>query len=109
MTPEQVKGVIGLYDDLVRKWVDQHAQDFPLVPRGPLGPVSDLWRYPDDREAPPDHYDTCLHLLWMLGEMRKQLSDPSKIQKTMRWLGFVQGTLWTKGLATIKEMKGHNT
>lgn len=29
-------------------------------------------------------------------------------EKGFRWLGFIQGVLWTEGLYTIKEMKDHN-
>lgn len=29
-------------------------------------------------------------------------------EKGFRWLGFIQGVLWTEGIYTIKEMKDHN-
>jgi hypothetical protein len=29
-------------------------------------------------------------------------------EKAMRWLGFVQGALWAKGLATIDDLKSMN-
>ncbi len=28
--------------------------------------------------------------------------------KVMRWLGFIQGTLWREGVFSIAEMKEHN-
>ena len=29
-------------------------------------------------------------------------------EKGFRWLGFIQGVLWTQGVYTIEEMKNHN-
>ena len=30
------------------------------------------------------------------------------IEKTMRWLGFIQGCLWSTGLCSIDDMKDNN-
>ena len=62
------------------------------------------------------------HALWMLHEMRTMLhnahavwSDPEwdlgdtvDGDKINRWLGFVQGVLWTTGVYTIDDMRDHN-
>jgi len=29
-------------------------------------------------------------------------------EKGFRWLGFIQGVLWTEGIYTVKQMKDHN-
>lgn len=50
----------------------------------------------DDRHV---HY-----VLTMLTRM-KCFDD---VEKAFRWLGFVQGVLWTKGIYTIDEMRDHN-
>ena len=31
------------------------------------------------------------------------------IEKSMRWLGFIQGVLYTRSIYTIDELKEHNT
>jgi len=33
---------------------------------------------------------------------------PEKVEKAMRWVGFIQGWFWSKELFTIDEMKDHN-
>jgi len=44
------------------------------------------------------------HLIFMCQEA----ATFSNREKAMRWLGFIQGALWTKGLATIDELKDMN-
>jgi hypothetical protein len=60
------------------------------------------------------------HVLWMLDEMRKMLEPfaevtPEKFyaaqtaqEKVARWLGFVQGVLWSFGVCSIDEMRDLN-
>jgi hypothetical protein len=57
------------------------------------------------------------HLITMFPEMivfaekSLYLAEPEKSkywQKVNRWLGFVQGVLWTNGIFTIEEMCDHN-
>ena len=36
------------------------------------------------------------------------IEEQNKIEKGMRWLGFIQGVFWTKGYSTIDELKGHS-
>lgn len=47
------------------------------------------------------------HALWMIGEARVFVAD-SRIEKAFRWLGFVQGVLWSFGFVTIEEAKNAN-
>lgn len=47
------------------------------------------------------------HLNFMLGRMEKFL-DENRTEKFFRWLGFVQGTCWTLGFQTLKELKDLN-
>jgi hypothetical protein len=47
------------------------------------------------------------HCYWMLYQMEDMLEE-DKMGKVMRWLGFVQGFLWTSGYFTIEELKEHN-
>jgi len=34
--------------------------------------------------------------------------DDGRIEKAMRWLGFLQGTFWNLGLFTLDELKHHS-
>lgn len=45
------------------------------------------------------------HCLWMITNL-KDHKDSETGQN--RWFGFIQGILWTVGVYTIDEMRGHN-
>jgi hypothetical protein len=47
------------------------------------------------------------HALWMVSEMRI-LIEQGRLDKVNRWLGFMQGTLWSTGLYSIDNMREHN-
>jgi hypothetical protein len=47
------------------------------------------------------------HLVWMCEEVPKFL-DEGRIEKAMRWLGFIQGVIVAKKLITIEEAKRLN-
>lgn len=51
--------------------------------------------------------DNLSHARWMCGEVKK-LAEAGDIPKANRWFGFVQGILWTMGIFTVGEMRGHN-
>ena len=51
--------------------------------------------------------DRSAHILWMCSEARKHL-EADKVEKAMRWLGFIQGVLWADSFYTIEEMKDDN-
>jgi hypothetical protein len=44
------------------------------------------------------------HLSWMCVEARKFV-DAGRIEKAMRWLGFIQGCLWLLAYSTLNELK----
>ncbi len=46
-------------------------------------------------------------MLWMCDEAVTFIAD-GKIDKAMRWLGFIQGALWVMGVSTIEESKRAN-
>ena len=50
--------------------------------------------------------DLC-HIRWMLNEIPKMINDPCKLEKSNRWIGFIQGVMWMKGYYSIEDMKGH--
>jgi hypothetical protein len=91
MTPERVLDVVNTYE----KRFAQHGVT-PLCIRETV--VS-----PD----PTPYNREVRHLAWMLGEIRTQVAA-GEIEKAMRWLGFLQGALWTYGWYTLDEMRDHN-
>jgi len=65
----------------------------------------------DNKEAFPDIYpskkQSINHLLTMISKIREFVEQGRK-EKAFRWLGFMQGVLWTNGNFTLKELKDHN-
>lgn len=47
------------------------------------------------------------HLRTMFPKMVQFVSE-DKIEKAMRWLGFVQGVLWVCGVYTLEQLKADN-
>lgn len=99
MEVEQVREVISLYRDT-------------------LGFAGDK-----SEEAGHDIYPTggeqVRHLLHMCDRMdevlntAKPMDDEAKdftetLEKIMRWLGFMQGVLWSQGIYKLAEMRMHN-
>ena len=54
-----------------------------------------------------DTWNSYSHIRWMLSQIPTFVNE-GKLEKSFRWLGFVQGFLWTNGDFTISEMKNHN-
>ena len=46
-------------------------------------------------------------MLWMIIETRDFVAE-SRIEKAFRWLGFIQGVLWSFGFVTIDNAKDTN-
>lgn len=47
------------------------------------------------------------HLTWMCMQV-SDFVDGERIEKAMRWLGFLQGAMWALGVRTIEESKRDN-
>lgn len=47
------------------------------------------------------------HLVWMFEETKKIAADGDK-DKAQRWLGFIQGVAWAKGMTTLAILKDAN-
>lgn len=46
------------------------------------------------------------HIVWMIDEILKiEIPDTKQLFKINRWLGFIQGYLYTSHLRTIEELK----
>lgn len=55
----------------------------------------------------PDYGPTWSHLRWMIEECETFIQEGRR-EKVMRWLGFIQGTLWATGKVTIEQCKRMN-
>ena len=44
------------------------------------------------------------HLLYMI-DTAKVMYDAGRAEKSMKWLGFIQGALWVNGLATVTDFR----
>jgi hypothetical protein len=51
--------------------------------------------------------DETAHLLYMTQEAQKFV-DEGKIEKAMRWLGFLQGVFWVDEDFTLDDLKRHS-
>ena len=63
------------------------------------------------------HCQKCLeHVRWMCRELppmmdaiwEAEMIDLTEVEKVHRWLGFIQGVLFSEGVFTIDEMREHN-
>ena len=93
--------------------LDKYEED--LKDFGPAARADTSEPLKSDHQAAPMR-----HVLWMLGEMRKTLEPfatvtpenfyavQTALEKVGRWLGFVQGVLWSYGVCSIDEMRDLN-
>ena len=57
------------------------------------------------------HYKESDHIVSMIPKMEEmsQKNDYVTREKLMRWIGFMQGVLWSDGLYSIDELREMNT
>jgi hypothetical protein len=53
------------------------------------------------------YFERICHLCWMCLQIPAFL-ESNRIEKAMRWLGFIQGSMWVMGIRTVEEMKRDN-
>jgi hypothetical protein len=63
-------------------------------------------RFPGDVNA-PSSAQALDHVLWMCTEVQR-FAQEDKLEKAMRWLGFIQGVLWALGEENIEKLKKDN-
>lgn len=90
MTPEKTKKAFDTCVLLIR----QHAPKIAAA------------RWPADL-PPHTSTDSVAHALWMCEEGKKFV-DEGRMEKAMRWLGFVQGALWVTLWVPVETMKDMN-
>lgn len=102
MTPERIKEATAKYsDNLIRYGATPQRYSDALVQHAEVRHSTPL----QDLENCRLHRHN--HLLWMCNELDK-IVDEGRMEKAMRWLGFIQGALWEKGFFTIEELKKDN-
>ncbi len=82
------------YDKLIRIYLDE------LCRKGYKAVQCDLDKYPVYDNFYTRRYE---HLVYML----EQLKDETDENKINRWLGFIQGVLWTDGFYSINDLREH--
>ena len=95
MTTEKLKSVFQFY----RSYYDEK---FPKIGPNQLTNVeSQYWA---------DHLSTndkISHFKFMCDEAQS-FADQGRVEKAMRWLGFLQGVLWMSGRFNLDDLKKHS-
>lgn len=96
MTPARVKEIATKYETLLLKGGSkpERLKDEVPVPGSPA-------RYISTEER-------LNHLLWMCSALKEIAEQEGRIEKAMRWLGFIQGALWSADIVTIEDLKHDN-
>lgn len=89
MTGDKVREVLNCYR---KKFQEMSIPQKRLSPKDPF---------------PKSNEDILAHCHAMLDEMESFIKD-NRMEKVFRWLGFIQGCLWTTKIFTIEEVKNHN-
>jgi hypothetical protein len=85
----------------------------PTVTQRPLGEPQ-RWVYnldEDDRIVAPGRESQLRHALWMTNAILESLESGDMSEsdgKVFRWLGFLQGVLWSQAIFSLEELKKHN-
>jgi len=58
-------------------------------------------------EIPRFEYEILAHCHGMLDKMEGFIKE-GRIEKAFRWLGFIQGCLWSTGQYSLEDLKNHN-
>ncbi|MDO8493379.1 MAG: hypothetical protein Q7S19_02430 [bacterium] len=62
--------------------------------------------FPHDQHY-PTRRQIMMHCHTMLDKMEAFIQE-GKMEKTFRWLGFIQGCLWSESIHNLEELKDHN-
>jgi hypothetical protein len=55
----------------------------------------------------PSEQEALSHILYMIEEIKKFIKE-NRVEKAFRWLGFIQGLLWSYGIISLETLKEHN-
>lgn len=62
--------------------------------------------FPERNVTAVDPWEQARHCEWMVGEILSW--GPEKDGKAQRWLGFIQGWLWSQNLASVSALRSIN-
>lgn len=91
MKPEKILEALDALDDLI-------VENFAVAPRKVDTSVPNTLMPAREKAA---------HLRLMI-ETTRELLVEGRREKVMRWLGFIQGAVWTLGFASIDTLKDMN-
>jgi hypothetical protein len=60
-----------------------------------------------ETDKPKSREEKLAHCHGMLSKMESFVKE-GRIEKTFRWLGFIQGCLWSVGVYFLGDLKNHN-
>ena len=95
MTKQQILKVVADYRSFLLSTQSSHSN-------------ANVWAEPADYDLSPTRLGAINHMLYMCDLIEAFVAE-DRIEKAMRWLGFIQGTLWMMGSFTLNEMREHNT
>lgn len=96
MTKKNVLSVIARYERRFKR-LSVPKKKFPHTkyPKDPYFYPAESWR------------EKLGHCYSMLEEMRGFIKQ-NRMGKVFRWLGFIQGVLWSLGIYNLESLKSHN-
>jgi hypothetical protein len=99
MTGDKVKEVADRYERVVMRAVAiiSESRSTIVIERGPVDRLWTCWLAKEQAG----------HLLFACAEM-KHFVDENRLEKSFRWLGWVQGTFTALGVYTIDQCGNHN-
>ena len=111
MTREKLKSVFQFYlDVLTRESQRRELNEGTPSPGRPKHVRSEPKQFSGEDErshfvVPPA--GEVAHLRFMCIEASKFV-DAGRVEKAMRWLGFLQGVLWARGFYSLEDLKNHS-
>lgn len=97
MTPEKLKSVFVHY----RAELDSDQLWKTIAPK----------QFSEEQTRQPcwmiSVWDRIAHLKFMCDEAQRFV-DAGRVEKAMRWLGFLQGVFWDKNTFTLDDLKNHS-
>lgn len=97
MTPEKTIRAFKAIEEIVKEYHGDPVMEPGRLSEREMGMAAEVI----------DPHSLTQHLLFMSQEGQK-LVEAGRVEKAMRWLGFLQGALWGLGITTIEEQKNIN-
>ncbi len=105
MTKEKLKRVFQFYFDVLTDEARRRSQQLRLPQ--PYTEPRQFSECEAQQHFVLPAYNELAHLRFMCIEAQKFV-DEDRIEKAMRWLGFLQGVLWARGFYSLDDIKNHS-